>query len=66
MSVMRADSHLQQPSAPAEPSKLLSVSEARVGSVDIEDTSLAEEEEDDEDEDDDGGWEPLITAAPVL
>lgn len=53
------DSHLQQPSGPADVSKLLSVSEANVGSVDMEDTSLT-------DEDDNGCWEPLITAAPVL
>lgn len=52
-------SHLQQPRGPADASRLLSVSEAKVGSVDIEDTSLTDGE-------DDGCWEPLITAAPVL
>lgn len=61
--------YLQQASAPSEVwlSKLLSVSEVRVGSllgsvgsVDMDDTSLTEEE-------DDVGWGGLsITAAPVL
>lgn len=55
----RPSSHLQQPRGPAEVSRLLSVSEANVGSVDIEDTSLT-------DDDEDGCWEPLIIAAPVL
>lgn len=52
-------SHLQQPRGPADASRLLSVSEAKVGSVDVEDTSLTDGEDD---------WccEPLITAAPVL
>lgn len=40
-------------------SRLLSVSEAKVGSVDIEETSLTEDDED-------GCREPLIIAAPVL
>lgn len=56
----QGDSHLQQPSGSVleAVSRLLSVSEARVGSVD---TSLT-------DEDDTEGycWEPLLTAAPVL
>lgn len=61
--------YLQQASAPREVwlSKLLSVSEVMVGSllgsvgsVDMDETSLAEEE-------DDVGWGGLsITAAPVL
>lgn len=68
------DSHLQQPTGPVAVaataavlavSRLLSVS-VRVGSVDMEETSLAEEEEDVE------GWcwwcwwGLLLTAAPVL
>lgn len=39
-------SHLQQPRGPADASRLLSVSEAKVGSVDIEDTSLADDDDD--------------------
>lgn len=39
-------SHLQQPRGPAEASRLLSVSEAKVGSVDIEDTSLTDGDDD--------------------
>lgn len=39
-------SHLQQPRGPADASRLLSVSEARVGSVDIEDMSLTDGEDD--------------------
>lgn len=39
-------SHLQQPRGPAEASRLLSVSEAKVGSVDIEDTSLTDDDDD--------------------
>lgn len=42
----RPSSHLQQPKGPAEVSRLLSVSEANVGSVDIEDTSLTDDDED--------------------
>lgn len=42
----RPSSHLQQPRGPAEVSRLLSVSEANVGSVDIEDTSLTDDDED--------------------
>lgn len=59
----QGDGHLQQPSGSVleAVSRLLSVSEARVGSVDMEDTSLA-------DEDDAEGccWKLLLTAAPVL
>lgn len=40
-------SHLQQPSGPADVSRLLSVSEANVGSVDMEDTSLTDGDDDD-------------------
>ena len=39
-------SHLQQPRGPADASRLLSVSEAKVGSVDIEDTSLTDDDDD--------------------
>lgn len=38
--------HLQQPRGPADASRLLSVSEAKVGSVDIEDTSLTDDDDD--------------------
>lgn len=44
---------------PAVASRLLSVSDAMVGSVDMEDTSLMEEEEE-------ARGEPLTTAPPVL
>lgn len=54
----QAASHLQQPRGPAEVSKLLSVSEARVWSVDMEEMSLTEE--------DGGRLSLLFTAAPVL
>ncbi|CAG5867748.1 unnamed protein product [Menidia menidia] len=52
----QAASHLQHPRAPAEVSRLLSVSEARVWSVDMEEMSLMEEEG--------GGLSLLFTAAP--
>lgn len=42
----RKASHLQQPRGPVDVSRLLSVSEASVGSVDMEDTSLTDEDED--------------------
>lgn len=35
-----------KPRGPADASRLLSVSEAKVGSVDIEDTSLADDDDD--------------------
>lgn len=54
----QADSHLQHPRGPAEVSRLLSVSEARVWSVDMEEMSLMEEEG--------GRLSLLFTAAPVL
>lgn len=54
----QAASHLQQPRGPAEVSRLLSVSEARVWSVDMEEMSLTEE--------DGGRLSLLFTAAPVL
>lgn len=42
----QGDGHLQQPIGPAaETSRVLSVSEARVGSVDMDDASLADEED---------------------
>lgn len=54
----QAASHLQHPRGPAEVSRLLSVSEARVWSVDMEEISLTEGE---------GRLSPLLfTAAPVL
>lgn len=54
----QAASHLQHPSGPAEVSRLLSVSDARVWSVDMEEMSLMEEEG--------GRLSLLFTAAPVL
>lgn len=54
----QAASHLQHPRGPAEVSRLLSVSEARVWSVDMEEMSLMEEEG--------GRLSLLFTAAPVL
>lgn len=54
----QAASHLQQPRGPAEASRLLSVSDARVWSVDIEEMSLTDE--------DGGRLSLLFTAAPVL
>lgn len=54
----QAASHLQHPKGPAEVSRLLSVSEARVWSVDMEEMSLIEEEG--------GRLSLLFTAAPVL
>lgn len=54
----QAASHLQHPRGPAEVSRLLSVSEARVWSVDMEEMSLMEE--------DGGRLSLLFTAAPVL
>lgn len=54
----QAASHLQHPRGPAEVSRLLSVSEARVWSVDMEEMSLIEEEG--------GRLSLLFTAAPVL
>lgn len=54
----QADSHLQHPRGPVEVSRLLSVSEARVWSVDMEEMSLMEE--------DGGRLSLLFTAAPVL
>lgn len=54
----QAASHLQHPSGPAEVSRLLSVSDARVWSVDMEEMSLMEEEG--------GGLSLLFTAAPAL
>lgn len=54
----QAASHLQHPRGPAEVSRLLSVSEARVWSVDIDEMSLMEEEG--------GRLSLLFTAAPVL
>lgn len=54
----QAVSHLQHPSGPAEVSRLLSVSEARVWSVDMEEMSLTEE--------DGGRLSLLFTAAPAL
>lgn len=54
----QAASHLQHPRGPAEVSRLLSVSEARVWSVDMEEMSLTEDE---------GGRLSLpFTAAPAL
>lgn len=54
----QAASHLQHPRGPVEVSRLLSVSEARVWSVDMEEISLTEEE---------GGRLSLpFTAAPAL
>lgn len=52
----QAASHLQHPKGPAEVSRLLSVSEARVWSVDMEEMSLIEEEG--------GRLSLLFTAAP--
>lgn len=40
----QAASHLQHPRGPAEVSRLLSVSEARVWSVDMDEMSLMEED----------------------
>lgn len=54
----QAASHLQHPRGPAEVSKLLSVSDARVWSVDIDEMSLMEEEG--------GRLSLLFMAAPVL
>lgn len=54
----QAASHLQHPRGPAEVSRLLSVSEARVWSVDMEEMSFMEEEG--------GRLSLLFTAAPVL
>lgn len=54
----QAASHLQHPRGPAEVSRLLSVSDARVWSVDMEEMSLMEEEG--------GRLSLLFTAAPVL
>lgn len=54
----QAASHLQHPRGPAEVSRLLSVSDARVWSVDIDEMSLMEEEG--------GRLSLLFTAAPVL
>lgn len=54
----QAASHLQHPRGPAEVSKLLSVSDARVWSVDMEEMSFMEEEG--------GRLSLLFTAAPVL
>lgn len=54
----QAASHLQHPRGPAEVSRLLSVSDARVWSVDIEEMSFMEEEG--------GRLSLLFTAAPVL
>lgn len=54
----QAASHLQQPRGPAEASRLLSVSDARVWSVDMEEMSLTDEEG--------GRLSLLFTAAPVL
>lgn len=54
----QAVSHLQQPSGPAEVSRLLSVSEARVWSVLMDEMSLTDE--------DGGRLSLLFTAAPVL
>lgn len=54
----QAVSHLQHPSGPAEVSRLLSVSEARVWSVDMEEMSLTEEEG--------GRLSLLFMAAPAL
>lgn len=54
----QAASHLQQPRGPAEASRLLSVSDARVWSVDMEEMSLTDE--------DGGRLSLLFTAAPVL
>lgn len=52
----QAASHLQQPNGPAEASRLLSVSDARVWSVDMEEMSLTDE--------DGGRLSLLFTAAP--
>lgn len=54
----QAASHLQQPRGPAEASRLLSVSDARVWSVDMEEMSLTDEEG--------GRLSLLFMAAPVL
>lgn len=54
----QAVSHLQHPSGPAEVSRLLSVSEAKVWSVDMEEISLTDEEG--------GRLSLLFTAAPAL
>lgn len=54
----QAVSHLQQPSGPVEVSRLLSVSEARVWSVLMDEMSLTDE--------DGGRLSLLFTAAPVL
>lgn len=54
----QAVSHLQHPSGPVEVSRLLSVSEARVWSVDMEEMSLTEEEG--------GRLSLLFMAAPAL
>lgn len=54
----QAVSHLQHPSGPAEVSRLLSVSEAKVWSVDMEEMSLTEEEG--------GRLSLLFMAAPAL
>lgn len=54
----QAASHLQHPRGPVEVSRLLSVSDARVWSVDMEEMSFMEEEG--------GRLSLLFTAAPVL
>lgn len=54
----QAVSHLQHPRGPAEVSRLLSVSDARVWSVDMEEMSLTEEEG--------GRLSLLFMAAPAL
>lgn len=54
----QAVSHLQQPRGPAEVSRLLSVSEAKVWSVLMDEMSLTDE--------DGGRLSLLFTAAPVL
>lgn len=54
----QAASHLQHPRGPAEVSRLLSVSDARVWSVDMEEMSFMEEEG--------GRLSLLFTAAPAL
>ena len=54
----QAASYLQQPRGPAEASRLLSVSDARVWSVDMEEMSLTDEEG--------GRLSLLFMAAPVL
>ncbi|KAG7260466.1 hypothetical protein CRUP_021517 [Coryphaenoides rupestris] len=54
----QAASHLQHPSGPTEASRLLSVSEARVWSVETDERSLTDE--------DGGRLSLLFTAAPAL